>query len=255
MAVLPAADSPRVSQGAAAGPGGTSDPQAPAAGSTATPEGSPASGKPLSSAQNSPPSLVPERRVAGGHPDHSPGAGDQRPHLHRAHEFPLPGLARWGVEHGQRCEPAPPRPGSLLGGPNVCRRCPPGRGVGERSGGPRTSLEKGPRASGLVGTEEGGERHVWCCVCTPPRPRPRKCPFSIAENGWGARRPHQASHGRGRQPLGLVGPRENTCSSWAPGQAGNPDARSSHEAQAGAFVQMFSLPSRLPLSSYLTVSY
>lgn len=126
MAVLPAADSPRVSQGAAAGPGGTSDPQAPAA-----LEGSPASGKPLSSAQNSPPSLVPERRVAGGHPDHSPGAGDQRPHLHRAHEFPLPGLARWGVEHGQRCEPAPPRPGSLLGGPERVQEVPSGaRGWG-----------------------------------------------------------------------------------------------------------------------------
>lgn len=234
MAVLPAADSPRVSQGAAAGPGGTSDPQAPAAGSTA-------SGKPLSSAQNSPPSLVPERRVAGGHPDHSPGAGDQRPHLHRAHEFPLPGLARWGVEHGQRCEPAPPRPGSLLGGrgwgalrrpQDFSREGAEGQRPGRNRGGwgkarlvlcLHTASPKAEEVSVLHSREWLG------CAQTPP---------SIPRKGASAPRT-----------------RENTCSSWAPGQAGNPDARSSHEAQAGAFVQMFSLPSRLPLSSYLTVSY
>lgn len=71
-------------------------------------------------AQNPPPSPVPERCVAGGHPDHHPRGGDQCPHLHRAHGFPLPGLARWRDQHSQRCEPGPPRPA-------VCRRPPPRR--------------------------------------------------------------------------------------------------------------------------------
>lgn len=47
----------------------------------------------LLSAQNPPPSPVPERCVARGHTDHNPRSGDQCPHLHRSYRLPLPRLA------------------------------------------------------------------------------------------------------------------------------------------------------------------